>query len=100
VPTLFSVASLQHHQQLIADSREQLVQDVQYLTGVLWAHAKVGLEFNPTVDAPREGADPLSAWLVRLGPADNDIVNIMLVEGIDTPAADPDADGTVQEGSA
>lgn len=86
VPNPFSEASLARHGELLAASRDQLKADVQYLTGVLWTHAKVGLEFDPQGGEPREAANPISAWLVRLGQPDNDDVHVVLAEGIDRTA--------------
>lgn len=93
VPNPFGEASLAQHDELLAESRERLKNDVQYLTGVLWTHAKVGLEFDPHGGEPREAANPISAWLVRLGQPDNDDVHVVLAEGIDRPdiAEDPSA---------
>lgn len=86
VPNPFGEASLARHGELLATSRDQLKADVQYLTGVLWTHAKVGLEFAPEGGEPREAASPISAWLVRLGQPDNDDVHVVLAEGIDRTA--------------
>ena len=86
VPNPFGEASLVRHHELLVTSRAQLVADVEYLTNVLWTHAKVGLEFDPHTSEPRDAANPISAWLVRLGNLDNDDVHIVLAEGVDTPA--------------
>lgn len=85
VPNPFREASLARHQEVLATSRAQLVEDVEYLTNVLWTHAKVGLEFDLQTSEPREAANPISAWLVRLGKPDNDDVHIVLAEGVDQP---------------
>lgn len=86
VPNPFGEDALAQHGELLATSRERLHADVQYLTGVLWTHAKVGLEFTPQGGEPREAANPISAWLVRLGQPDNDDVHVVLAEGIDRTA--------------
>lgn len=87
VPNPFGESSLARHQDLLVRSRPQLVADVAYLTGVLWTHAKVGLEFDSQAGDPREAANPISAWLVRLGKPDSDDVQVMLAEGIDSREA-------------
>jgi len=91
VPNPFGEASLARHQELLATSRVQLVDDVEYLTNVLWTHAKVGLEFDPQTSEPREAANPISAWLVRLGKPDNDDVHVLLAEGVDHREQTPGA---------
>lgn len=94
VPNPFADATMERHQHLLSTSREQLFDDVKYLVGVLWTHAKVGLEFDPDQGEPREAANPISAWLVRLGWPDNDDVQIVLAEGVTRPTDETGERGT------
>jgi len=97
VPNPFGEVSLERHQQLVALSRKQLYKDVLYLTGVLWTHAKVGLEFDPTDDEPRGAANPISAWLVQLGKPETDEVRVVLAEGIDRPSGGADKEDVARD---
>lgn len=81
VPNPFGEASLAARRQMLATSRKQLVVDHLYLTSVLWTHAKVGLEFDCQEGDPREAASPISAWLVRMGHPNDDVVHVLLAEG-------------------
>lgn len=65
----------------LAVARRRIEMETRYLKGVLWDHAKVGLQFQPGT-SPREVENAEQAWIVRFGPADTDQVQMILTKGI------------------
>lgn len=84
-PNPFGEQTVQAHQARLASSREQLRVEVDYLKSVIWKHAKIGLEFDATVDAPRVAANPEWAWVVELGRPDDDVVCIITANASPPP---------------
>lgn len=62
-------------------SRKRIETETRYLRGVLWDHAKVGLQFQPGA-SPREQENAELAWIVKFGPPDTDDVQMILTKGI------------------
>lgn len=69
----------------LAVARKCIETETKYLKGVLWDHAKVGLQFQPSA-SPRELENAEHAWIVKFGPPDIDAVQIILAKGIDSAA--------------
>ena len=69
------------HERRLA-SRNELKVELAYLKGVLWEHVKLGLLFDPTVDKPRDNANPDNAWLVYFGKADVEDIQMAAAKGI------------------
>lgn len=65
----------------IAAARQQIGTEASYLKGVLWDHAKVGLQFQPGA-SPRELKNAEQAWIVKFGAPDTDGIQMMLAKGI------------------
>jgi hypothetical protein len=65
----------------LAVARRRIETETRYLKGVLWDHAKVGLQFQPGA-SPRELENAEQAWIVKFGPADTDAVQMILAKGI------------------
>lgn len=65
----------------LAGARKRIKLETEYLRSVLWNHAKIGLQFQPG-SSPRDLENAEHAWIVRLGPADNDLVDVILAQGI------------------
>lgn len=65
----------------LAAARRRIEMETRYLKGVLWDHAKVGLQFQPGA-SPRELENAEQAWIVKFGAPDTDGIEMMLAEGI------------------
>lgn len=65
----------------LAVARRRIETETRYLRGVLWDHAKVGLQFQPGT-SPRELENAEQAWIIKFGPADTDAVQMILAKGI------------------
>lgn len=66
----------------LATARRRIEAETRYLRGVLWDHAKVGLQFQPGAP-PRELENSEQAWIVKFGPSDTDDVQMILAKGIE-----------------
>lgn len=62
-------------------ARRRIETETGYLRGVLWDHAKVGLQFQPGA-SPRELENAEQAWIVKFGPPDTDDVQMIMAKGI------------------
>ena len=65
----------------LAAARRRIGTETRYLKGVLWDHAKVGLQFQPGA-SPRELENAEQAWIVKFGAPDADGIQMMLAKGI------------------
>jgi hypothetical protein len=65
----------------LAVGRMKIKTEMAYLQGVLWDHAKVGLQFQPGA-SPRELENAEQAWIIRFGTPDTDHVQMILAKGI------------------
>ena len=65
----------------LAAARGRIETETEYLKGVLWNHAKVGLKFQPGA-APRELANAEQAWVVNFGPSEADEIKMILAKGL------------------
>ena len=63
----------------LAQARGRIEAETKYLKGVLWEHAKVGLQFQPEA-SPRELENAKEAWIVKFGAPDTDVIQIVLAE--------------------
>lgn len=65
----------------LAVARTRIETETRYLKGVLWDHAKVGLQYQAGA-SPRELENANQAWIVKFGQADTDDVQMILAKGI------------------
>lgn len=65
----------------LAVARKRIETETRYLRGVLWDHAKVGLQFQPDA-SPKELENAEHAWIVKFGQPDTDDVQMILAKGI------------------
>lgn len=65
----------------LAAARRRIGTETRYLKGVLWDHAKVGLQFQLGA-SPRELESAEQAWIVKFGAPDADGIQMMLAKGI------------------
>lgn len=65
----------------LAAARRRIETETRYLKGVLWDHAKVGLQFQPGA-SPRELENAEQAWIVKFGAPDTDGIQMVLAKGI------------------
>lgn len=65
----------------LANARKRIEAETRYLRGVLWDHAKVGLQFQPSA-SPRGFENAEQVWIVKFGPSDTDDVQVILARGI------------------
>lgn len=82
-PHPFGQEPLVRHLQLLAASRAQLVEDIDFLVGILWTHVRVVSEPRQEAGEPPGAGRAMAAWLVRFGPPDVDDVQMVLAEGVD-----------------
>ena len=76
----FNDEDVQELKTRLAVARRRIETEARYLKGVLWDHAKVGLQFQSGA-SPRELANAEQAWIVRFGPPDSDDVQMILAKG-------------------
>ncbi|KQY80846.1 hypothetical protein [Pelomonas sp. Root1444] len=81
-PNPFDEEGVERRRLLIEQSRVRLETEVKYLKDVLWIHVKIGLAFEPGKDDVRLPANPETAWIVLLGPADDDEVRMALANAM------------------
>lgn len=62
-------------------ARRRIETETRYLKGVLWDHAKVGLQFQPGA-SPRELENAEQAWIVKFGAPDTDGIQMVLAKGM------------------
>jgi hypothetical protein len=65
----------------LAAARSRIERETTYLKGVLWDHAKVGLQFQPG-SSPRGVENAEQAWIVKFGATETDSVQMLLAKGI------------------
>ncbi|TXT35210.1 MAG: hypothetical protein FD135_5033 [Comamonadaceae bacterium] len=65
----------------LAAARRRIETETRYLKGVLWDHAKVGLQFQPGA-SPRELENAEQVWIVKFGVPDTDGIQMLLAKGI------------------
>jgi hypothetical protein len=65
----------------LSAARRRIETETRYLMGVLWNHAKVGLQFQPGA-SPRQLENTEQAWIIKFGPSDTDEVQMILAKGI------------------
>jgi hypothetical protein len=65
----------------LAAARSRIEKEAAYLKGVLWDHAKVGLQFQPS-SSPRGVENAEQAWIVKFGSAETDSIQMLLAKGI------------------
>jgi hypothetical protein len=65
----------------LAAARRRIETETRYLKGVLWDHAKVGLQFQLGA-SPRELENAEQAWIVKFGAPDTDVIQMILGKGI------------------
>lgn len=65
----------------LAAARRRIETETRYLKGVLWDHAKIGLQFQPGA-SPRELENAEQAWIVKFGAPDTDGIQMVLAKGI------------------
>jgi hypothetical protein len=82
VPNPLGFETLAEFHTLRLASREELEVELSYLKGVLWQHVKIGLLFDPTVDKPRDNANPDNAWLVYFGRTDVEEIQMAIAKTI------------------
>lgn len=83
VPSPFGRAALSVRLHPLDESRALLVEDVDFLTGLLWTHVKLGLDLDGG-ESPEAGG-PITAWLVRFGRPNREDVHVVLAERIGRP---------------
>lgn len=62
-------------------ARRRIETETAYLKGVLWEHAKIGLQFQPGA-SPRELENAEQAWIVKFGAIDTDVIQMLQAKGI------------------
>jgi hypothetical protein len=65
----------------LAVARRRIETEAGYLRGVLWNHAKVGLQFQAD-SSPRELENAEQAWVVKFGSPENDDIQMFVAKGI------------------
>lgn len=65
----------------LAVARQSIKIETAYLKGVLWDHAKVGLQFQPGM-SPRQLEKAEQAWIIKFGTPDTDAVQMILARGV------------------
>lgn len=76
----FNEDDVKGQKERLAVARARIEAATSYLRGVLWDHAKVGLQFHYGAP-PRELENAEQAWIVKFGLSDTDDVQMILAEG-------------------
>ncbi|AYQ27477.1 MULTISPECIES: hypothetical protein [unclassified Polaromonas] len=77
----FNEADVLSQKSRLATARSRIEREAAYLKGVLWDHAKVGLQFQPG-SSPRAVENAEQAWIVKFGQAETEGVQMLLAKGI------------------
>jgi hypothetical protein len=77
----FNEDEVTEQKQRVTGARTRIKTELTYLKGVLWEHAKVGLQFQPGA-SPRQLENAEQAWIVKFGRPDKDQVQMILATGV------------------